>query len=53
VANNTREDGRAFLEEAARIGLHTEVQVYPFRHVSEALGDLKRGLRGAAVISFT
>lgn len=52
VANNTREDGRAFLEEAARIGLHTEVQVYPFAQVSEALCDLKRGLRGAAVISF-
>jgi propanol-preferring alcohol dehydrogenase len=51
VANNTREDGRAFLEEAARVGVRTHVERYAFEDVNEALISLKeRGIRGAAVV---
>lgn len=51
VTNNTREDGRRFLEEAARIGVHTSVQLYPLEAVSQAAIDLKHdAIRGAAVI---
>ncbi len=50
VANNTREDGRAFLEEAAQAGVTTHVTVYPFDQVNEALQALKRGVPGAAVV---
>jgi propanol-preferring alcohol dehydrogenase len=50
VANNTREDGRAFLAEAARIGVHTHVQTYAFEQLTQALIDLKRGVAGAAVV---
>ncbi len=51
VANNTRDDGRDFLRVAAEIPIHTEVQVFPFSHVNQALQALKNdGVRGAAVI---
>lgn len=50
VANNTRDDGRAFLAEAAQAGVHTRVQVFPFDQVNEALAALKRGVAGAAVV---
>ncbi len=51
VANNTREDGRAFLEEAARIGIQTSVQRFGLDDVNEALCALKNdAIRGAAVI---
>lgn len=51
VANNTREDGRDFLRIAAEIPIHTEVQVFPFSQVNQALLALKNdGVRGAAVI---
>lgn len=50
VANNTREDGRAFLQEAARADVHTRVRLYPFEALESALADLKRGLPGAAVL---
>jgi len=51
VANNTREDGREFIEEAARLPVQTHVEMFPLRRVNEALQALKGdGIRGAAVI---
>jgi propanol-preferring alcohol dehydrogenase len=50
VANNTRADGRAFLAEAARVGVRTQVELFPFGALTEALGALERGVRGAAVV---
>lgn len=50
VANNTRADGRAFLAEAARVGVRTHVTVYPFEALREALVALERGVPGAAVV---
>jgi propanol-preferring alcohol dehydrogenase len=51
VANNTREDGREFLEEAARIPVETSVQTYPLAAANEALRDLKHdAIRGAGVL---
>jgi len=51
VANNTREDGFAFLSEAAAIGVHTEVEHFGFEAVNDALIALKgRGVRGAALV---
>ena len=51
VANNTREDGRDFLEEAARVGVRTRVETFAFERAPDALIALKRdGIRGAAVI---
>ena len=37
VANNTREDGREFLVEAARIPVRTHVETFPFAAANEAL----------------
>ena len=51
VANNTREDGRAFLEEAARVGVKTSVQTFPLSEANEALLALKHdAIKGAAVL---
>ncbi|MGH9866797.1 MAG: zinc-dependent alcohol dehydrogenase family protein [Candidatus Polarisedimenticolia bacterium] len=51
VANNTREDGRAFLEEAARLPVRTRVQVYPLEQANEALRALDEdAVAGAAVL---
>lgn len=51
VANNTREDGRRFLAEAARVGVRTHVETFPLDDVNEALVRLKTdAIRGAAVI---
>ena len=51
VANNTREDGRAFLAEAARIPVRTHVQTFPLGQANEALGALKHSeICGAAVL---
>ncbi|HJP93869.1 MAG TPA: zinc-dependent alcohol dehydrogenase family protein [Pyrinomonadaceae bacterium] len=51
VANNTREDGREFLVEAARVPVRTHVQPFPFEQVNEALIALKHdAIRGAGVI---
>jgi propanol-preferring alcohol dehydrogenase len=52
VANNTREDGREFLEEAARAGVRTHVQTFPLDEANDALIALKRdAIRGAAVLT--
>ena|SRR2546422_1642993 len=51
VANNTREDGREFLAEAARIPVRTHVVSFPFSQANEALRALKSdAIRGAAVL---
>ena len=41
VANNTREDGRAFLAEAARAPVRSRVQTFPLAAAGEALLALK------------
>lgn len=51
VANNTREDGKAFFEEAARIGLRTRTVRFPLEAANEALRALKEdAIKGAAVL---
>jgi propanol-preferring alcohol dehydrogenase len=51
VANNTREDGRQLLAEAARIPLVTSVQEFPFGRAPDALAALARdAIKGAAVL---
>jgi alcohol dehydrogenase, propanol-preferring len=50
VANNTRTDGREFLE-ASRLPVHTHVQTFSFHQANEALIALKNdAIRGAAVL---
>jgi propanol-preferring alcohol dehydrogenase len=51
VANNTREDGREFLAEAARIRVSTHTQAFSFNEANEALIALKTdAIRGAGVL---
>lgn len=52
VANNTREDAREFLAEAARVGVETHVERFPLEAANEALNRLKNdAIRGAAVLT--
>ena len=51
VSNNTREDGRAFLAEAARIPVATRVESFPMARANDALIALKHdAIRGAGVL---
>jgi propanol-preferring alcohol dehydrogenase len=51
VANDTRQDGREFLVEAARIPVQTHTQTFPFNQANEALIALKNdSIRGAGVL---
>jgi alcohol dehydrogenase, propanol-preferring len=51
VANNTRDDGREFLAEAARIPVRTHVQTFLMEQASDALIALKHdAIRGAGVL---
>lgn len=51
VANNTRRDGREFLEEAARVPVRTHVQTFALTEANEALAALKHdAVRGAGVL---
>ena len=51
VANNTREDGRQFLQEAAQIPVRTHVQTFALADANDALGALKHdAIKGAAVL---
>lgn len=51
VANNTREDGEAFLEIAARIPIRTHTKIFGLAEANEALNALKNdAIRGAAVL---
>jgi propanol-preferring alcohol dehydrogenase len=52
VANFTRRDAQEFLQLAAEIPVHTEVQVFPLCEANDALQRLKRGeIRGSAVLA--
>jgi propanol-preferring alcohol dehydrogenase len=51
VANNTREDGREFLKEAARIPVRTRTEVFPLEAANDALIALKHdAIAGAGVL---
>ena len=51
VANNTRQDGREFLIEAASIPVRTHTQTFAFDQANEALMALKNdSIRGAGVL---
>lgn len=51
VANNTRQDAREFLAEAARIPVRTHVEAFPLERANDALRALKHdAVRGAAVL---
>ena len=51
VANNTREDGREFLTEAARVPVRTHVETFPLASANDALFALKHdAIRGAGVL---
>ena len=51
VANNTREDGREFLAEAARVPVRTHVETFPLERANDALVALKHdAIRGAGVL---
>ena len=43
LANITREDGREFLDIAAKVGIKTEIEVFPFDELPEALILTKGG----------
>jgi propanol-preferring alcohol dehydrogenase len=52
VANNTRDDGREFLLEAARIPVRTHTQTFSFAEANDALLALKNdSIRGAGVLA--
>lgn len=54
VANNTRQDGREFLEEAARVGVQTHVQTFGLEEANDALIALKHdAIKGAGVIEIS
>ena len=51
VANNTREDGREFLREAAAISVRTSVEEFSLEDANDALIALKHdAIKGAAVL---
>lgn len=51
VANLTRRDGEAFLELAPKLGVKTEVELFPLASANVALDSLRQGrVRGAAVL---
>jgi len=51
VANLTRQDGREFLEIAARVHIRKHTRAYPLEHANDALADLRGGrVEGAAVL---
>jgi propanol-preferring alcohol dehydrogenase len=51
VANLTRQDGREFLEVAARVPIRTRTRAYPLEQANAALADLRGGRsEGAAVL---
>lgn len=52
VANNTRQDGIEFLEEAALAGVTTSVESFPLENANDALISLKTdAIKGAAVLT--
>jgi alcohol dehydrogenase, propanol-preferring len=54
VANSTRQDAREFLQLAADVPLHTEIQLFDLAQVNQALEALKKSeIRGAGVLRIT
>jgi propanol-preferring alcohol dehydrogenase len=54
VANNTRDDGRAFLAEAAALKVRTHTQTFDLADANAALQALKHdGISGAGVLAVT
>jgi len=54
VANNTREDGREFLAEAAAIPIKTSVRTFPLEAANDALIALKNdAIKGAGVLKIS
>ncbi|MBV8205999.1 MAG: zinc-dependent alcohol dehydrogenase family protein [Acidobacteria bacterium] len=52
VANNTRQDGRDFLEIAAAIPIRTKIETFTMDEANRALQALKHdGIRGAGVLA--
>jgi propanol-preferring alcohol dehydrogenase len=52
VANVTRQDVREFLDIAASIPLHPEIQLYPLEDANKALVEIKqRKIKGAKVLA--
>lgn len=52
VANSTRADVRELLQLASLIPIHTEVEVFPFSALNEAMLKLKRSeIRGSGVVA--
>jgi len=52
LASITREDGREFLEIAAKVGIKTEIEVFPFNELPDVLILVKGGkVAGNAVIN--
>jgi len=52
VANNTREDGHAFLKEAAEVPVRSHIETFPLEDANTALDRLQHdGIRGAAVLT--
>ncbi len=51
VANNTRQDGREFITEAARANIQTHTETFPLADANEALTALKHdAIKGAGVL---
>ena len=51
LANITRDDGEEFLEMSAKIGIKTEIEVFPFDELPDVLILAKGGkVKGNAVI---
>jgi len=51
VANNTRADGRQFIDEAVRANIRTHTRVFPLRDANQALLALKQdAINGAGVL---
>lgn len=52
VANNTRDDGHEFLDEAAAVPVRTHVETFPLEEANIALDRLEHdAIRGAAVLT--
>ena len=52
VANNTRDDGREFLAEAAAVGVKTSVTTFDLESANDALIALKNdAIKGAGVLT--
>jgi propanol-preferring alcohol dehydrogenase len=51
LANITRDDGKEFLDIASKVGIRTEIEVFPFNELPEVLILAKGGkVKGNAVI---